>query len=70
MATVWVLMHNVEVPGCEWGHDGTVTRSVPIRVYQQRATAMAKMEQANRESGATDSDGNHQYYSIEELSYV
>jgi len=70
MANVWVLMHNVEVTYVHDGEDGVSTTSTPIRVYQQRATAFAKMEQANQEAGATDEDGNHQYYSIEEVAYV
>ena len=70
MANVWVLMHNVETTTDNGYYVATYTASKPIRVYQQRATAMAKMEQANEQSSGTDENNNPTYYSIEELAYV
>jgi len=61
-------MYNVEVTdsGVEYMH----TDKEIVRVYQQRATAFAKMEQANTEVGERDKDGNNHYYSIQEVNYV
>lgn len=70
MSSVWVLMHNVEIPCVHAGEESLATESKPIRVYQQRATAMSTMDRANTELGKRDKDGNHQYYSIEEVNYV
>lgn len=63
-------MHNVESNEDVTLCDKVFTESTPIRVYQQHATAMAKMEQANQEAGTTDENGNNQYYSLEEVAYV
>lgn len=68
MSSVWVLMYNVEVT--DSGVEYIRTDKEIVRAYQQRATAFAKMEQANAEAGEHDKDGNSHYYSIEEVNYV
>ncbi len=70
MANVWILMYNAEEVHIDEEGETTYTESNPIRVYQQRATAFAKMEQANAEAGPYQSDGTHHYYSLEEVAYV